>query len=75
MTYPEAVAEATKYNIDNYRNKGVKFHGMTFFPVKIAARPHPDPKGKNHEVFVELELLSSDNIHMPLKEYLAMLKA
>ena len=75
MTYSEAIAEAAKYNINDYKKRGIKLHGMTFFPVKIAARPHPDPKGTNHEVCVELELLSSNNIHMPLKEYLGMLKA
>ena len=73
MTFGEASAEAGKYNIADYRQKGVNMYGMTFFPVNIQAMRHPDSNLENYEVMIELELLSSNNIHIPMQEYLALL--
>lgn len=73
MTLREAIDEAAKHKIDDYRHRGVKLQGITFFPVKFEAHPHPDKNGTNHEVLVELEVVSGENIKIPLQDYFQLL--
>ncbi|MGP8214709.1 MAG: hypothetical protein ACLQQ4_04015 [Bacteroidia bacterium] len=73
MTHSEAVAEAGKHNINDYKHRGVKMYGITFFPVKIEAMKYPGINGENYEVMVELEVLSGDNIRIPIQRYFALL--